>query len=292
MLSLVVSAIHCTKIRVLMAPIQRLRYRTVLSAELVGVLVDTIFPLRLNELVRAFVIGKSEGLRPSKILGVQVVEKAVELPLLAALILSLGLAHPLPAWALSAVYVGLAATAGMVLTLLLAVVWPALLEAPIQWLGGLNLPGAGTASRLLAQILEGMRLGATRPAAVGLILLITLVEWAVMASSLWLAAAAIGVRLDGWMTLCLLVVNFVAFAMPSKTSGAVGIYEFTGKTMMMALFGMQADQALAVVMLAHGTLLGFGVLGGLAGLVMAQVTLAEVRQQLKQAGREPPRSEV
>ena len=59
---------------------------------------------------------------------------------------------------------------------------------------------------------------------------------AVLASALWLSAASIGVHLGGWEVVGLLTANFVAFAVPSSSSGSVGIYEFTGKTMMMMLF--------------------------------------------------------
>lgn len=285
-LSVAVSAIHCTKIRVLMSGVHRLRYRTVFSAELVAILVDTIFPLRLQELTKSYVIGKGEGLRPSKIMGVLVVEKAVEVPLLLALMFSLGLSHDLPSWAQSTIWVGLAGTGLVVLMLLLAVTRPGVIRRPIRWLGEKRMPGARAAGGVLEQMLEGMRLGATRPSALVLIVLITVVEWSVLGASLWLAAAALGVHLGGWETLGLLVTNFVAFAMPAKTSGAVGIYELAGKTLMMMLFGMAAEQALALVMMAHAVMLVFGTLGGLAGLVMAQVSMAEMRDRLRQAARE------
>ena len=292
-LSLAVSAVHCTKIRLLMANLCKLRYRTVFSAELVSILVDIVLPMRLQELVRAFIIGRGEGIRPSKVLGVQVVEKAVEMPLLLALLLSLGLSHPLPTWALSTVWMGLAGAAVVMLALVLAVARPRVMERPIAWLGEQKLPGASLASGAMSQVLAGMRLGTTRPMAVFTILLITLCEWAVLASSLWLSAASIEVYLGGWELVGLLTVNFVAFAVPSSSSGAVGIYEFTGKTMMMMLFGMEAEQALAVVMLAHATLIGFGIVGGLAGLVLAQVSIAEMRGGLRRTalereGTEPP----
>ncbi len=290
-LSLVVSAVHCTKIQVLMAPVRRLRFRTVFSAELVSIMVDIVLPMRLQELVRAVIIGRGEALPASLVLGVQVVEKAVEVPLLLALLLSLGLTRPLPPWAMSTVWVALVGAGLVVIMLGVVVVRPALLARPIRWLGTLQLPGAQRAAAEAGRVLEGMRLAATRPAAFAAIVLITAVEWSILAAALWLAAASIGVHLGGWELLGLLVVNFVAFAVPSSTSAAVGIYEFTGKTMMMMLFGMSAEQALAVVLMAHGTLIGFGVLGGLVGVVLAQVSLADVRSRLS-AGSSPPADPV
>lgn len=282
-LSIVVSTIHCTKIRVLLSGAHPLRYRTVLSAELVGILVDTILPLRLQELVKAYIIGKGAGIPPSKVIGAYVVEKAVEVPLLLALIFSLGLSHDMPPWAMTTAWVGLAGSALVMSVLLLAVARPGVIRGPIRWLGDKQIPGAGAVSGVLEQVLEGMRLGATRPAALGKILCITLTEWCVLAASLWMAAAALGVYLGGWETLGLLVVNFVAFAVPAKSSGAVGIYELAGKTMMMMLFGMSAERALAVVLTAHATMLVFGTLGGLTGLVLAQVSMAEMRRGLEQS---------
>ncbi len=281
-LSVLVTAIHSNKIRVLMARTHRLKYRTVFAADLVGILVDIIFPLRLQELAKSYVIFRGEGVRPSKVIGVLVVEKAVEVPLLMAMMLSLGLYHELPAWAHATVQVGLAGTALVVVMLLFTVARPDAIRRPIRWLGEKRLPGAGAASGILEQVLEGMRLGAARPLSLVWVLLITVVEWSVMAASLWAAAGALGLHLGGWEILGLLVTNFVAFAMPAKSSGAVGIYELAGKTLMVQLFGMDAVQALAVVLLAHAIMLVFGALSGLAGLVMAQVSIAEMRSQLNQ----------
>lgn len=279
-LSVVVSAIHCTKIRALLSGAHHLRYRTVLSAELVGILVDTILPLRLQELVKAYIIGKGGGIPPGKVVGAYVVEKAVEVPLLLALIFSLGLSHDMPRWAVTTGWVGLGGSALVFFVLLLAVARPAVFRGLIRWLGRRQVPGARAASDILEQVLEGMRLGATRPVTVGKVLLITLAEWCVLSASLWTATAALGIYLGGWETVGLLVVNFVAFAVPAKSSGAVGIYELAGKTMMMMLFGMSAERALAVVLTAHATMLVFGTLGGLTGLVLAQVSVAEMRRSL------------
>lgn len=287
-LSVAVTAIHSNKIRVLMARAHRLRYRTVFAADLVGILVDIVFPLRLQELAKSYVIFKGEGVRPSKVIGVLVVEKAVEVPLLMAMMLSLGLYHDLPAWAHTTVQVGLAGTALVVVALLFTVARPDTIRRPIRWLGEKRLPGASVASGILEQVLEGMRLGAARPRSLVWVLLITVGEWSVMGASLWAAAEALGVHLTGWEVLGLLVTNFVAFAVPAKSSGAVGIYELAGKTLMCQLFGMDPVQAMALVVLAHVILLGFGALSGLAGLVMAQVSISEMREQLNQEDEPEP----
>ena len=277
-LSLAVSAIHCTKIIILMSALRRIHFLSTFSAELVSILVDIVLPLRLQELVRAFIIGRSEGLPPSRVLGVQVVEKAVELPLLLGLLLLLGLSRPLPPWALSTVYAGFGSVTVVMLVLGLVIARPAAFERPINWLGGQAIPGARQVSGVMAEVLTGMRLASTSLPRFVAIVLITAVEWSVLAAALWFAVASIGVHLSPGELLGLLVASFVAFAVPSSTTAALGIYEFTGKTMMMMLFGMGAEQALAVVVVAHATLVGFGILGGLAGVVLANMSITEVRQ--------------
>lgn len=286
LLSLAVSAVHCTKIIILMAGIRRIRFLSTFSAELVSILVDIVLPMRLQELVRAFIIGRSEGLPASRILGVQVVEKAVELPLLLGLLLLLGSTRPLPAWAMSTVYAGLGSVTLVMLVLGFVIAWPTVFERPIRWFGRLGFPGARPVSALMFEVLTGMRQASTSVGRFVAIVMITMVEWALLAGALWLAVAAIGVHLSPGELLGLLVASFVAFAVPSSTTAALGIYEFTGKTMLMMLFGMAAEQALAVVVVAHATLVGFGILGGLAGVVLANVSISEVRQGVGEVQRE------
>lgn len=284
-LTLAVSGVHATRIMVLMQPEHQLRFGSVFTAELVSILVDIIFPLRLHELVRAFIIGRSEGLPASRLLGVQVVEKAVELPLLVGLMLSLWLARPLPDWTLPTIYAGLGAVALVGVLMGLVITRPTLLERPVQWIGQLDLPGAEFTARVLSELLAGMRLASSSPGRFFGVLLITIAEWALLSLALWLAVASIDVHLSPGELLGLLIASHVAFAVPSSTSAAIGIYEFAGKTMMVMLFGMTAGQALAVAVVAHATLVGFGVVGGLAGLVAAQVSISRVRRGVDQLRR-------
>lgn len=287
LLTLLMSVVHATKVRLLMARLRRLSMRTVVSAEFVSILVDIVLPFRLQELVRAFIIGRGEGLRPSLVFGVQVVEKAVEVPMLLGMLLLLGLYHPLPAWASSTIYAGLWGAGLLLLGLVFVVALPRQAERPLGWLRSRALPGAVLLAGVLDQLLAGMRLAAARPTMILAIISITVVEWSIMGASFWLVGVSLGHALDGWHVLGLMVANFVAFAAPGSTSGAVGLYELAGKTMLTVVFGMQGEEALALVLLIHAVLLGFGVIGGILGLFMAQVSLGEVRRRVE-AGEPVP----
>ena len=66
-------------------------------------------------------------------------------------------------------------------------------------------------------------------------------------------------------------------AVPASSAGSVGIYEFAGKTTLVVVFGMAAEPALALVIVFHVVMVGFGALFGVVGLLLARLSLGEIR---------------
>jgi hypothetical protein len=279
LLALAMNAVKCTKLGVLLSSKHRIRYRSLFSAEMVSVLVDVIFPFRLIELVKAYIVGKSEGIRPSLVFGVEIVEKSVEVLFLLVVVFVLGLTHPLPGFLATGRWVGLGAVGLAARVFAVAVVRPALLERPVGWIGGLPQPGARWIGGVLSQIVGGVRVAAVRPTSLGLVMLITLVEWGFLSASLWASAAAVRVPIGPGELLGMLVANHLAFAMVSSSMSSVGIYEYAGKTTLVVLFDMAPERALGLVIVFHAVQVGFGALGGFIGLALARLSLREIREQ-------------
>ena len=279
-LSLAMNAVKCTKLKVLLSNTEhRVRYSTLFAGEMIAVLIDVAFPFRLTELVKAYVVGRREGIRPSLVLGVEVVEKGVEVLFLLAVLFGLWLARPVPSWVATCMHVGLVAVglAGVVLALVIKK--PAPLERLLEWLGGARFPGAGRISESLRLMLSGMRLAGMRPIALFWIACITAVEWAFLAATFWTTARAVGLSLPVDGVLGVLVATFLAFAVPTSSAGSVGIFELAGKTTLVLLLGMDPGRALGLVILYHGVMVGFGALGGVIGLLWARMSLSEIRGQ-------------
>lgn len=275
------NAFKCQKIGLLLSRAMSIRYRTLLAAELISVLVDVIFPFRLQELVKAFVIGRREALRPSLVLGAEIVEKTVEVLFLSSVMLALWLMLPTPDWASSLTWLFVAITGAAFAFLLLIVFRPDMLEGPIQRLQRTSLPGARRLSGSLSCMSVGFRLAADRPQAMVGVVGLTALEWGFLAASLYACALALDIHLDATQMMGALVANYLAFAVPTSSSGSVGIYELTGKAALVHLFGMDPSEALGLVVLFHAVLIGFGALSGAVALATTRISIWDVRDKVQ-----------
>lgn len=278
-LSLLMSAIKCTKLGILLRAVHKLRYRVLFAAEMISIIVDISFPFRLQELVRAYMIGRGERIPASFVLGAEMVEKCMEFLCLLGVLFALSMCRPLPAWLTA--WIGLAAAIAVLIGGFLAMIVarPELNEWATKRVGRIRIPGITRLCRLLDNMLKGIREAAVRPVSMLWVLLVTLIEWCVLAATLWVAARAVGVTLNAPQLLGVIAFNMIAFAVPTSTSGSVGIYELAGTATLVLIFGFAHEQALAVTLALHIVMVGFGALGGLVGLQMAHVTLGQVRRE-------------
>jgi uncharacterized membrane protein YbhN (UPF0104 family) len=282
----VVSAVKCTKLGILLRPAERLPYRTLFGAETISVLADVLFPLRLLELIRAFVVARhSSRVTVSLVLGVQVVEKASELAVLMLVCLALVLLADLTPAITYAFWGGV----GLLLILLAILAWGCLLRPReggrlLAWMGR-RLPAIG---RILDQFGRGIRMGALSGRRISAVFAISVVEWALFAGTIWLVGHALGIELGLVGVLGLVLANALSFAFPASSSGSVGIYEVVGVTSLAVLTALPPSEALAVVLLVHLVQLAFGALAGVVGLHLVGLDLARLRRSVP---AEPPEVE-
>lgn len=286
--SILTSAVKCVKLGILLRAVRKLRYRVLFAAETISILVDIAFPLRLQELVRAYIIGRGERMAVVFVLGAEAIEKCVELPCLLGILFALSIVHPLPAGPILWIRLGAAGAVALGAFLAVIVTRPDRIDRAVGRIRPIRFPGAARLCRALDQLLDGIRAAAIRPAALLQVLLVTLVEWSLLAATLWTAARAVGVSLTAPQLLGVIAFNMIAFAVPASTAGSVGIYELAGTATLVLVFGFSREQALAVTLALHVVMVGFGALGGLAGLHIAHLTLGEVSRLLPRGNRVPP----
>jgi len=281
-LSILMSAVKCTKLGILLRAVRTLHYKVLFAAEMISIIVDISFPLRLQELVRAYIIGRGERIPASFVLGAEMVEKCMEFLCLLGILFALSVCHPLPAWLTLWIRAGAAAAVLMGGFLALIVARPNLNDWAVNWIERIRIPGISRLCRVLDNVLRGIREAAVRPASMLWVLLVTLIEWGVLAAALWVAARAVGVALSAPQLLGVIAFNMVAFAVPASTSGSVGIYELAGTATLVLIFGFAREQALAVTLALHIVMVGFGALGGMVGLHMAHLSLSQVRREAEE----------
>ena len=274
LLLITMNAVKCTKMGLLLAPVRRIGFRTLFSAETIAILVDVAFPFRLQELIKSFLIARTERLSTGLVLGAVLADRAVASLVLMALLLVVGLTRTLQPGSTHLLWGGVAGAASVVLLTIVLACFPGwsdpLLRRLARWRGVSGIVV------FLSGILEGLRAAAHRPRILAAVLVITMVEWAVLAAAFGCVARAVGVPLRGDELLASVATIHIAFAIPSTTSGAVGIYEFAGRTTLVVAYGMDPELALPLVVAFHVVLLGSGLIAGSLGLVLSRIGVTEI----------------
>src|SRR6476620_2178667 len=124
--------------RVLLAPIAPLPYRRVLGYTYVGYLANNVLPARLGELYRSHALGEGEGVSRTTVLGTVVVERVVDTVMVVAIAAVAVLVLSVRGAMSSAVLLGLAFVALLVIVLGLGI-------------AAHRLPGAARVTELIAR---------------------------------------------------------------------------------------------------------------------------------------------
>jgi uncharacterized protein (TIRG00374 family) len=89
-------AIRAYRWRLFLEPIQVIKFHPLFSAVMVGYASNNIFPLRLGEFLRAFAIGRSQGISKTSAFATIIVERLIDLLSLLVLLAATVLFYPLP----------------------------------------------------------------------------------------------------------------------------------------------------------------------------------------------------
>jgi hypothetical protein len=247
--------------RALLSPVASVPIRATLGSLLVGYLANNVLPARLGELVRSHDLGARTGISRSTILGTIVVERVVDTVVAVAIAAVAILVLSVRGIVASAVLVGLAVTALLVVGIGIG-------------LAAHRLPGADRARAFIARwprvhdvvrrLRDGLRVASdarTMGVAVGL----TLGSWSCSVLVFAAAAQAIGVEPTiGQAALLAAGIN-LATAIPAAP-GYVGTFELAAVTIGGSI-GIAAEPALAFGILAHASTLLVTSVGGAIAFV-------------------------
>ncbi len=253
----------CRTIRwqALLAPIRRVAFVPTLGYLLVGYLANNLLPARLGELVRSHYLGDREGISRATALGTIVVERVVDTTVVVAIASGAILLLHVRGMVASAVLLGLGVTGLLVVALAGALVahrlpfadravtaverWPAVLRLAGRLRGGLAVAG--------------------RPKTVAWAIAWSCLAWGVTVGGFAAAGQAVGIQLT-WGQAALLAAGVALSTAIPAGPGYVGTFELAG-VQIAAVFGIAADQAFAMTLLAHAASVLVTSLGGAAALV-------------------------
>jgi hypothetical protein len=225
------------------------RYSSALRGVIVGAAATHLVPLRLDEVLRAGVVARREGISPATVFGTVVVDRIVEVFFLGCVLgcLALG-AGGLPdvfaraAWLLGAGFAG--ALLGCVV----------LLHCEQSILALLPESAAGTRLKsALASLVQGLR-SLPRGRGLALLLLGAAFEWTatIVFYLLILQMAAIGAPPS--LAVLLALGNTVSYALPNLP-GAIGFFELIQGGMLEAVAHLEPARATALALSAHALLM-------------------------------------
>lgn len=259
--TVIVNLIKCLKLGLLMKRVQRLSFRTLFGAETVSILTDVLFPFRLLEIVKGFVISRASGLPIALVMGAQVVEKAIEFSVLLFVGVLASFVFPLPIWLEPVRWVGLVAVVSLYGFILIFRNRLQDGQATNRQCSLLSRP-----MRILAQLTAGIRTASVSHMAILKVLLMTVVEWSLFGCLVWLAGWALGIHLGPAGVIGFLIANALAFAFPASSAGSIGIYELVGVETLVLVADIPRPEAFALALTMHVLLLVFGALSGIIGL--------------------------
>ena len=249
--------------RVLLAPIATIPYRRVLGYTYIGYLANNVLPARLGELVRSHSLGEKEGVARTTVLGTVVVERVVDTVMVVAIAAVSVLVLSIRGFMTSAVLLGLAFAALLVIGLGFGV-------------AAHRLPGAERVAayverwpRLIAlgrMLRDGLAVVAHPRTLIGA-LAFSVVAWTASIGTFLAAGQAVGLELTVAQGALLASGVALATIVPSGP-GYLGTFELTAVGIC-SLFGIDQDLAFAMALLVHVMILAVTSTGGvIAWLVL------------------------
>jgi hypothetical protein len=244
----------------LLAPIRHVAYRPVLAYLLVGYLANNVLPARLGELVRSHYLGDREGMSRTTTLGTVVVERVVDTAVVVAIAAFAILVLNVRGVVTSAVLIGGAIVAILIVGLAIGVAAHRLpgAEAAAQWAS--RWPRLG---ELVTKLRSGLAV-AGRPRTLFEALALSVAAWAATLLAFAAAGQAVGLELRIGEAALLSSGVALASAIPSGP-GYLGTYELAAVKIAEAL-GLPTDEAFAIALLVHASILAVTSIGGAVAL--------------------------
>lgn len=291
--------------RLLFYPQQGLHIVNLLAVINIGYLVSNVFPARLGDIARAYLIGDTEDVSRATAFSTVVAERVLDaLCAVTGFFLALPFA-PLPGWMIrSGMIVGVAAVVAVVVFVVLvrrrewtlcllerilrAIRWPDCETMSAFWkrladrtrLGFLAyLPWADREQlgNMVSSLIDGfsgittLRLGPP-------LILWSAAIWTVITVYYWVVLLAFDPAQSFVAGLAFNSVTALGMTVPSSP-GAIGVFEVLGRETMV-LFGMEAEAGLSYTLVAHVIVYVTYILLGLLSMLQQNLSYAEIQRRI------------
>lgn len=247
--------------------------RRIAPVVLIGYLANAVLPARLGEPIRAYLLARREGLNAFEVFGTALLERILDVAVLAVMAFLASLAVGAPAWVVQLTGIAAAGAFLVIGALTLGGLGPVL-----RFLHRLADHGRFAAARMiltrLDQVAQGFG-GRSQRLPVAQAAGLTVVIWLVDATVCWLAARSLGSDMSLAAALLVIGVGALGTSIPSAP-GAIGTFELAASAAARAV-GLAAPAALSLAIVVHATtLLPVALAGAAAMLAMGLGSLSDL----------------
>jgi uncharacterized protein (TIRG00374 family) len=291
--------------RLLFYPQCGLRVRNLLAVINVGYLVSNVFPARLGDVARAYLIGDSEPVSRTAAFSTVVAERVLDaLCAVVGFCLVLPFA-PVPAWMIRAgLIVGVAAVVAVVAfvvlvrrrewtlrlldRILLALHWPEreamarfwarlAQRTHLRFLARLPWPDRARLQRTAGSLIDGLS-GITTARLGPRLVLWSVVIWVDITLFYWIILLAFDPSLPFVAGLAVNSVTALGMTVPSSP-GNLGVFEITA-SQTAALFGLSLDTAMGFALVSHTIVYVVYTILGLVSMAQQNLTYSELQRRI------------
>jgi uncharacterized protein (TIRG00374 family) len=291
-LSLALPVIRAIRWRYLLDPIGPTRYGPVLRATILGFAALALLPARAGDVVRPYLVARSEGLNGASVFATIVMERALDLvavlTLLAAFVWLLGGEAILAPGTLRPIQVSAAVAAALVVVLM-AVMWTLathpervgrLVARSDRWLPHRVAHALGTLARTFSEGFAVTR----EPRALAIACAWSFPVWVLTALQVWLVSRAFGILIPVSASYLVQALLVIGVAVP--TPGGVGSFHEAYRVAVTTFFGANNDAAVSAALVLHAVSVLTSVVPGAVVMARDGLSLAGLGRLAGAARRE------
>jgi uncharacterized protein (TIRG00374 family) len=251
-LSLITNIIRSYRWKFVLDPIQKISIPSVFSGVAIGYMANNLLPARLGEFVRAYIIGKKEGISKSSTLATIVVERIFDgLTLLFFLVL-ISLVFSMPLWVKRAGFIAavffLSLSAFLIILMFNKGIGVRLVE---RALGFFSSRLGDRIGHLLDYFLSGLAI-VNRKKDIAIVFLFSVIVWLVEATTYYVVGLSFNINLPLYVSILTVVIVNLGITIPSAP-GYIGTFEFFCISAL-ALFSVEESVALSFAIVLHAVL--------------------------------------
>jgi len=250
--SLVTNIFRTYRWKYIISPIKKISTQSLFSGVAIGYMANNLLPARLGEFVRAYIMGKKEGISKSSTLATIVLERIFDGLALLFFLAFISLLFSLPLWIKQA-GIGAGAfflflSAFLILLMIKKTQGIQLIE---KFVGLFSFKLAKESSRLLKLFLTGLVV-INHKKSVFIIFLFSIIVWLVESMTYYAISLSFGINLPVYVSLLVVVIVNIGILIPSAP-GYIGAFEFFCISAL-AIFSIEQNVALSFAIVLHAVL--------------------------------------